>query len=224
MSSSPGLSLCPDSFTPSDWPLSCACCQRDRHTPTPSLTFISLPAAMAPPSVASDSQLRYGLRGGSPSTGLGPLAKTLTDTQALGEKTPWTGWGWGRRQCPMLALLISVLPFAGSLASRAEHAFLSLRHHVRAPGLVPRAVAPGSSQPRPASRTISPHVAPHPSLRPAPVSRLSGCLFVPSPPVIAGWCLGTLRVPEGRCPEAGPRSSSSFPITGPERPCQLRLQ
>lgn len=47
----------------------------------------------------------------------------------------------------------SVLPFAGSLASRAEHAFLSLRHHVRAPGLVPRAVAPGSSQPRPASRT-----------------------------------------------------------------------
>lgn len=154
MSSSLGLSPCPDSFTPSDWPLSCACCQQDRHTPTPSLTFISLPAAVGPPSVASDSQLRCGLQGGSPSTGLGPLAKTLTDTQALGEKTPGTGRGWGRRQCPMLALLITpnALPFVGSLASRAERAFLSGRR-AWCPGPWPQGPLSAPCVPRPSHRT-----------------------------------------------------------------------
>ena len=110
----------------------------------------------------------------------------------------------------------NALPFVGSLASRPERAFMSLRHPV-CPGPWPQGPLSPALRPAP----LSPQVAPHPSLHPAPESRLSGCLFVPLPPVIAGWCLGTLWVPGKQCPEAGPRSSSSFPITGPDRPRQL---
>lgn len=146
------------------------------------------------------------------------MAETLRDTQALGEKTPGTGVGMGGgRQRPMLALLITLPTPCCWESSRTGRAFRSLRRPVwaraRCPGLWPRPLSPAL---RPAP--LSPPVAPHPSLRPAQVSSLSGCLFVPSPPVIAGWCLGALWVPGGRCPEAGPRSSSSLPITGPERP------
>ena len=140
-------------------------------------------------------------------------------TQALREKTPGTGVGMGSQAVPYAGPVDhrpNALPFVGSLASRAERAFMSLRHPV-CPGPWPQGPLSPALRPAP----LSPHVAPHPSLHPAPVSRLSGCLFVPSPPVIAGWCLGPLRVPGEQCPEAGPRSSSSFPITGPERPRQL---
>ena len=148
----------------------------------------------------------------------GVVGRDTQDTQALGEMTPGTGVGMGGgRQRPMLALLITLPTPCCWESSRTGRAFRSLRRPVwaraRCPGLWPRPLSPAL---RPAP--LSPPVAPHPSLRPAQVSSLSGCLFVPSPPVIAGWCLGALWVPGGRCPEAGPRSSGSLPITGPERP------